>query len=206
MKKIRKEDSFKLLEKYGISVPPYKIIRSLKEAKEAFEEINPPVVLKVWSEKIKHKSDVGGVVVDIWDEKMLISSYKFLASKFKGAPLLIQKQINKGIELFMGIKKDEIFGRMLIFGLGGIYVEVFKDITGRICPINGEDFKEMVNELKSKKILLGYRGRKVNIKRLEEIAKKLCKIAEKENINEIDLNPIKVNEKEAYVLDVRIVF
>ncbi len=197
-------DYFSLLEKYGINAIEYRIIKNKKELVEAFNEIGAPVVLKVWDEKYSHKTDIGGIILDIWTEKMLINSYNYLKEKFGDVSFLVQKQMKSGIELYLGIKKDKTFGNMILFGLGGIYVEVFKDITYRICPIEKEDFYDMVEELKSKKILLGYRGKTINLKAVEKLALNLCRLAQNEEIEEIDLNPVKVNKKGAYVLDVRI--
>ena len=198
------EDFFSLLRKYGIKVADYEIVKTKKELLNAFERIKPPVVLKIWDEKYSHKTDIGGIILDIWNREMLINSYSHMKEKFGDVELLIQKQMKSGIEMYVGMKKDKTFGNMILFGLGGIYVEVFKDITYRICPLEKEDFYDMVEELRSKKILLGYRGKKIKLEELKKIVMKLCKLAEQENVEEIDLNPVKVNEKEAYVLDVRI--
>ena len=170
---MHKEDEFSILKKYGIAVAKYKIINNKEELIKAYDEIKAPVVLKVWSKKYSHKSDIGGVVLDIWNKEMLMQSYSYLRKKFGKSKILMQKQIKKGLELYIGMKKDEIFGNMIVFGLGGVYVEVFRDVSYRICPISKEDFYDMVEELKAKKILFGYRGKKVNLEAVRRIVQKL---------------------------------
>ena len=141
--------------------------------------------------------------MDILDEKMLLQSYDHMMKKFSPEAVFLQKQVKKGAELYIGIKKDETFGQVLLFGLGGVYIEIFKDVSQRICPIAKKDFYDMIEELKAKKILLGYRGKQVNLEKLAKLCVAVSKMAVSENITELDLNPVKADEKDCTVLDAR---
>lgn len=199
------EDPFSLLKKYDIEVANYAIVKTKKELMEKAKAFSFPVVLKVWDKRFSHKTDIGGVILDIWNKDMLLSSFEHLKKKFSPSFYLLQEQVKRGIELYVGAKEDEIFGHMVLLGFGGIFVEVFKDITARVCPISREDVYEMVEELKAKKILLGYRGKPVNISALSSLLIKVGKLSINEKIKELDLNPVKIDEKGYKVLDVRIV-
>ncbi len=195
---------YDLLEKYNIPFAPYKIVKTEEELLKFAKRYKYPLVLKVQRADIGHKSDVGGVILDNWDKHTLLSSFRLLKSRFD-SKIMVQKQITKGIELFAGIKKDKSFGYILMFGLGGLYVEVFKDITARICPITKADVLNMINELESKKIILGYRGKKVNINKLARMIVNLCKLAQNENIKEVEINPIKACDKNVVAVDFKVI-
>jgi len=198
-------DAFEVLERNGITVAPYEVVKTKAELFRAAEKIGYPLVLKAWDTKIIHKTDVGGVILDNWTKEMLETGFDHLKSKFGGINVLVQKQMKKGIELYVGAIDDAVFGPMVLFGIGGIYVEVFKDITARICPITEKDVYDMIDEVKTKKIILGYRGKPVNIKALASLMVKVSTMMGKEKIKELDLNPIKVDEKDCFVIDARIV-
>ncbi len=196
---------FELLEKYNIKVADYKVVKTIEEAKEFAKKIGYPVVIKVWDKRISHKTDVGGVILDIWSERMLETSFNYIKEKFGNVKVLVQKQIQKGIELYAGGKRDKTFGSLVLLGLGGVYVEVFKDITTRLCPVSEEMVKDMINDLESRKIILGYRGEKVDIDSLVNIVVNLCRLIENEKIKEIDINPIKASKDGCVVVDARVV-
>lgn len=201
-----KKDVLSLLKKYKIPIADYALIKNKEELLRCSKKIGFPCVLKVWDERYIHKTDIGGVILDILDEKMLLQSYEHMIKKFSPEAVFLQKQVKKGAELYIGIKKDETFGHVLLFGLGGVYVEIFKDISQRICPITKKDFHDMVEELKAKKILLGYRGKQVDLEKLASLCVSVSKMAVSENINELDLNPVKADEKDCTVLDARVKF
>ncbi len=200
-------DDFRLMEKHGFEFLPYKLAKTKEEAKKIAKEIHYPIVMKVVSDEIIHKTDVGGVKVGIKNEKALEIAWDEITKavkKYKIDGIMIQKMGRKGIELIIGGKKDPQFGHLIILGLGGVYVEVFKDISARLCPVCKQDVKEMVQELKSHPILQGTRGKKgINIKKLEELMVKTCKFMEKEDIKELDLNPVIFNDKGYDIVDVR---
>ncbi|MFP3950415.1 MAG: acetate--CoA ligase family protein [Candidatus Micrarchaeia archaeon] len=198
---------FRMLEKYGISPLPYGIAKSEEGALTIANKLRYPVALKIVSPEISHKTDVGGVKVGIRDGRRLRHAYEDIiegAKKHRVTGVLVQKMARKGTELIIGGKKDSQFGHMIILGLGGVYVEVFKDITARICPVSKEDVKEMVGELKSHPLITGTRGKKpINMKRLYSLMQKTSKMITKEDMKELDLNPVVFNEKGYDIVDVR---
>jgi len=201
------EKAQKLLEKYKIPVIETKVVNNLQEVLNFLKKHGVPVVLKIESTKILHKTDIGGVITDISNKKELIQNWKKikkLAQKYK-AKILIQKQIT-GYEVIIGAKQDPVFGPVIMFGLGGIFVEVFKDVSFRLAPITKKETQEMIKEIKGYKILKGYRGKKaINLKQIESILFNLSKLITKNHqIQEVDLNPVIVNEKQAQVVDVKI--
>ena len=200
-------DDFKFLEKNGFKLLPYALAKTENEAIKHAKRIGYPVVLKIVSPEITHKTDVGGVIVGIKNKTALSAAYNEVIENARGKKVdgvLVQKKARKGIELIIGGKKDEQFGHTIVLGLGGIYVEVFRDISARICPITKQDIKEMVMELKSHPILLGMRGKKaIHMKTLEKLMLNVCRFMQKENISEIDLNPVVFNERGCDIIDVR---
>jgi acyl-CoA synthetase (NDP forming) len=202
----------KLLSQYKIPFIKSRLAKNKLEALRFGELIGYPVVLKIVSSEILHKTDINGVKLNIknpgelkksFDE--IIKSIKQKAPKAKVEGVLVQKQ-KEGTEIIIGTKRDPVFGPVIMFGLGGIFVEVFKDVSFRLAPITEKEAKEMIKEIKGYKILAGFRGRKpVNLKKLAEILVNLSKLIQKEkNIKEIDLNPVIVNEIEAMVVDAKI--
>ncbi|MDD5023262.1 MAG: acetate--CoA ligase family protein [Candidatus ainarchaeum sp.] len=200
-------DDFKLMEKNNFKLIPYYIAKSEEEAVSISEKIGYPVAMKIVSDDIPHKTDFGGVKINLKNELAVRLAYKEISDnvkKFKIEGILIQKMARKGVELIIGGKKDPTFGHMIVLGLGGIYVEVFRDITARICPIKKEDVIEMVYELRSHPLITGTRGKKsINMKSLEDLMLKTCKLMKTENLVEIDLNPIIFDSKGCDIVDVR---
>jgi len=202
------ETSFSLLKKYGISTIPYKLAKDEEEAVKYAKNIGFPVVIKAICKEIVHKSDVGAVKLGLRTEEEVMAGARDLLTRFnKFKPkLLVQKMARKGVEVFIGGKKDPLFGHLILLGLGGVYVEIFKDVSARLCPIKKEDVLEMVEELKSKSILLGARGRKaINKDKLCDLMIKVCRMMVKEDIKELDLNPVIFDDKGYDIVDVRVV-
>jgi len=199
----------RLIERYNIHSPNYAVARDENDAVLIAKKIGYPLALKVISKKISHKTDLGGVKIDLNNSEMVrlvIRDMQKRLGKYGIEGFLIQKMGRKGVELILGGKQDPQFGDMIILGLGGVYVEVFRDISARICPIENNDVIEMISELKSHPIIMGTRGKKsIHIKSLIELIKTMCKMMKKENIKEIDLNPVLFNERGYDVVDVRIV-
>ncbi|MBD3210527.1 acetyl-CoA synthetase [Candidatus Micrarchaeota archaeon] len=200
-------DSFSLMEKHGFKLIPYRLVKTEDEAVKAAKDIGYPVVLKVVSPEIEHKTDIGGVKVNLKNEGILRHSYQEImknASGKKVEGVMVQKMARKGVELIIGGKKDPQFGHMVILGLGGIYVEIFKDISARLCPVNADDVEEMIAELKAHPLLEGARGRRpINKKKVKELVLNSCVFMKKEDIKEMDLNPVVCDEKGCDIVDVR---
>lgn len=200
-------DDFSTLEKHGFALLPYKLAASVEEASMTASKIGYPVAMKIVSKEIEHKTDVGGVKIGILDEEMLRWAYREIMESAKGKSvdgILIQKMARKGVELIIGGKKDPQFGHMIVLGLGGIYVEIFRDVSARICPLVSSDVDEMVSELKSHPLLEGARGKRpINKKALEQLVLRCCSFMMKEDIKEMDLNPVVFDENGCDIVDAR---
>lgn len=203
-------EDFELLQNSGFTLLPYAVARDEEEAVVCADRIGYPLAMKIISPDIIHKTDVGGVKVDIKSEAALRIAYNEIieaTKKKKIEGVLLQKMARRGIELIIGGKKDPQFGHMIILGLGGVYVEIFRDIAARICPITEKDVEEMVEELKSHPILEGARGQKpINLAKLKDLMLKTCAFIQKNNIEEMDLNPVVFDEKGYDIIDVRFSF
>jgi acyl-CoA synthetase (NDP forming) len=170
--------------------------------------------MKIISEDIIHKSDVGGVILNINNEEELTESYKNIIkniryrlpqAKIRG--VMVQEMIKGGNEIIIGGKRDEGFGPVIIFGLGGIYTEVIGDVSMRISPITNCDAKEMIDEIKSVKILEGYRGLEPVDKR--KLAEAIMRVGELmldiPEISEMDINPLIASSLGAQAVDARVI-
>ncbi len=192
------QETKKLLQKYKIPLCQTEISKSKEQAIKIAEKIGYPLVLKIAPLKIVHKTKINGVKTEIKNEKELKKAWDDLSKLKETEGILIQKMLS-GREVILGIKKDPQLGMVLMFGLGGIFVEVLKDISFRICPVSKKQAEKMVKEIKGYPVL-------VNIKQIIEIIVNLSKLAQKQKkIKEIDLNPVIVNEKKALVVDAKIV-
>src|SRR3989339_1545734 len=191
-------EQFKLLKRYDFKLLPYGVAGTESQAIEIAEKIGYPVAMKIISDKIEHKTDVGGVKIGIRNHVGVRLAYKEIiesAHHHRITGVLIQKMARKGVELIVGGKKDPQFGHMVVLGLGGIYVEVFRDVTARICPVGKRDVEEMICELKAHPLITGTRGKKsININTLEKLVVNVSRFMQKEDILELDLNPVVFDE------------
>ncbi|NYZ73604.1 acetate--CoA ligase family protein [Candidatus Micrarchaeota archaeon] len=200
-------EDFSLLEKHGFKLLPYYLAKNEADALKAAKKIGYPVALKIVSPEVEHKTDIGGVRITLRNEEMLRNAYKEIMQNANGRKvdgILVQKMARKGVELIIGGKKDPQFGHMVVLGLGGIYVEIFRDISARICPLVASDVDEMVAELKVHPLLEGARGKKpVNKKALEALVLRMCRFMAEEDIKEMDLNPVVFDERGCDIVDAR---
>jgi len=204
MKVFGEKKSEDFLEKEGFPVVKRVLVKKRDEFERGLKKLRFPVSMKVSSKKILHKSDVGGVLVGIRNKEEALEIYDKLSKISKS--VLVQEFI-EGHKVIVGIKKDDVFGHVLVFGLGGIFVEVMKDVSFRVCPVGKKDILEMIKEIKGYNVLEGARGRRANLKKLENVLFKASRLAGKyKNIEELDINPLIVNEKKAVVVDARISF
>jgi len=197
-------ETLEILEAYGIPVVKSKIVKSAEEAVQAAREIGYPVVMKIVSPQVIHKSDVGGVIVGVGsDEEARLSYNKIVENVKRYVPeaeikgVLVQQMVAGGIETIIGSTKDAQFDNMIMFGLGGIYVEVLKDVSFRLAPITKDEAKEMVREIKSGKILQGYRGSEgYDVDAIIDVLLRVSQlITDFPEILELDINPLVVFEK-----------
>ncbi|AAB89317.1 acetate--CoA ligase [Archaeoglobus fulgidus] len=198
-------ESKALLEKYGIKTAKCIFCETEEQAVKAAKEIGFPVVMKVAGREIVHKSDVGGVILNVKSEDEVREVFQRLMSIPKAEGVNIQPQLEKGIEVIVGVAENEQFGSVAMFGLGGVFVEVLKDVSFRLLPLTRRDAEEMVREVKGYKLLEGYRRVKGDVGAVVDLLLKLNEVVERESIVEMDLNPVFVYERGAVVADARIV-
>ncbi|MBU1670982.1 MAG: acetate--CoA ligase family protein [Actinobacteria bacterium] len=193
------EDCREVLQAYGIPYSPLKVASDLAGAKRHAAEMGYPVVLKVMSRQVVHKTDVGGVVLDIRNQRRLASAYddmisnvrrKMPAAKIDG--VTVQKMVPQGRELILGVARDPQFGPLVMVGLGGIYVETFKDVAFRLVPMTPRDAASMLHELKAYRLLSGVRGEPpADIAAVEEVLLRVSQLAgEHPCLSEMDINPL----------------
>jgi len=201
-------EAFEVLQAYGIPVANYQVVHQKEDLEKIMNQIKVPVALKIISPEISHKSDVGGVVLGISHLPEAEKVYDKMKRLVKGIPsgVLVQKMISDGKEIILGAKRDPSFGPVLLFGLGGIYVEVFKETSLRVAPINRPEAEEMISELKAAAILKGIRGeRPLDIGALVENLLRLSQLMmDFPEVEGIDINPVKVLERGAVAVDARI--
>jgi acetyl-CoA synthetase (ADP-forming) len=202
----------KLCNDYGIITGKWRVIKEKEEIDNVLKEINFPIVMKIVSYDVLHKSDIGGVILNIKNKEEVINSYDRIISiarerKIRLEGVLIEEMAPQGIEVIVGAKRDEQFGPVVMFGLGGIFVEVFNDISLRIVPIDKNEALEMISEIKAYPILKGIRGREgCDIDSLADLILKVSKIMmDISNIKEIDLNPVIAYKQGYRVVDARVI-
>jgi acyl-CoA synthetase (NDP forming) len=210
MKVLTEHEAKKLLAKYGVPVTKEQLASSADEALAIALHIGAPVAMKISSPDIPHKSDVGGVALNVKREFVRTTYDEIISRVKKTAPdaniegILVQQMAPPGQEVIVGLKKDPQFGHALMFGLGGIFVEVYRDVSFRVVPIEKRDALMMISEIKGYSILKGIRGKKpADIDAIADVLMAVSKMAEKENIIELDINPLIVDEKEVVAVDAR---
>ncbi len=211
---ITEELSKSILKEYGVDVPPFALVTSEAEAVKKAKKIGFPIVMKVVSPQILHKTDVGGVKVGInsaGEVKKAFNDMHGRLSKKKGVNvkgILLEKMVPKGVELIVGIQNDPQFGPVIMVGLGGIMTEVMKDVAFRMLPITTSDAKSMLNELKGSQLLKGFRGSEpVDLGMVAGMLARIGKLGMEnaDYINSIDFNPVVVYPKSHYVVDAKII-
>jgi acetyltransferase len=198
--KLSETEVMRVLEAYGIPVAPYAVARTADEAEVAAASIGYPVVLKVLSPRIVHKSDVGGVVVGVEDAAEVRAAFARLVTEVPeragiGAGevdgVLVQKMVSGGRETIVGMHSDAQFGPLLMFGLGGIYVEALGDVVFRVTPVSDVDAREMVRSIRGAALLAGVRGEAPSdLAAVEEVIQRIGQlVADHDAIRELDVNP-----------------
>ncbi|MCS7135017.1 MAG: acetate--CoA ligase family protein [Candidatus Aenigmarchaeota archaeon] len=207
---LTENEAMQILSKYGIKVVNGSVVKKFEEAVQIAEKVGYPIVLKIVSKDVLHKTNVGGVIVNINSSEELETAYNKLLKNAKSLNIslegvFVQKMLKGYYEVIVGGKRDKVFGPTVMFGLGGIFVEVLEDISLRIAPIDLKEAVKMIEETKAVKILKGVRGEKANI---NEIAKTLTRVSrimvENPEIAELDINPLMVKD-EAIATDARII-
>jgi acyl-CoA synthetase (NDP forming) len=200
-----------LLGDYKIPVPQHRVIHDEKEALKAAKSLGWPLVMKIISPDIIHKTELGGVILDIQNEKQMSDAFASLHSlestekRIEG--YIIYPFQKSDLELFVGMVRDSQFGPVISFGLGGIWVEILQDIAYGIAPLSIEEAMDMLDSIKAHHILKGFRKRKpVDLNSLSELLVLISQMVLKEEaVQEMDLNPIFPTEKGYFIADARVI-
>jgi acyl-CoA synthetase (NDP forming) len=194
-----------LLKSYKIQTTNYKVVNKQEDLENL--DLKFPVALKVCSSKILHKTDVGGVKLGIKDFEELKNVFKNFKKKFPKENLLVDQMEEKGVEIIIGLVQDPTFGLSIMFGIGGIFTELYQDVTFRVVPIERYDAEQMVEEIKGKKLLEGFRNIKANKKLVIDLLMKVSKIGNElmNKIDQMDLNPVFVYPDSYCVVDAKLI-
>jgi len=194
-----------MLVAYGIPTTRYQLVRTEKDLEKI--SLKFPVALKVCSSKILHKTDVGGVQLNIQNSDELKKAFKEFHKKFPTEALLVDQMEEKGVEIIVGLVQDPTFGLSIMCGIGGIFTELYKDVSFRVVPIDEYDAVQMIEELAGKKLLEGFRGMKADKKLVIELLLHVSKLGEEliDHVDQMDLNPVFVYEKRICVVDAKLI-
>ena len=207
-------ESKRILRQVGISVVETKLAKTRKEAVSFSQKMGFPVALKIASPDVIHKTDSGGVRLSLNNVAEVKKAYDQILKKVKKQypeaalhGVSVQRMVRPGTEVIIGTTKDPQFGPVIMFGLGGIFVELLKDVSFRVIPVKRKDAQEMIQEIKGYPLLQGYRGKEpASLTALVEVILKISKfIEENSQIKELDLNPIFAYRDKAVAVDARIV-
>ena len=199
---------------YGIPVTKFNLAKNEKEAAAQADQIGYPIVLKIVSPDITHKTEAGGVMINVKNSVEVVCGYNKIienVKKYKAEAkivgILVQEMAPQSTEVIVGAIKDPQFGQTVMFGLGGIFVELLKDVNFRVAPITADDAKEMITQLKAFPLLNGYRNTPpADIDALAAILCNVsCLVMENPEIKELDLNPVMAYPKGAKTVDARII-
>jgi len=190
----------------GIRIPRYEIVK-IGERPKLFPAER--YVIKALSKNIVHKTDMGAVRKDVEKESVEVEMRRMRnrLEKYGIEGFLIQEQVQRGVEVIIGAKRDAQMGDVVLFGLGGVYVELYRDVSVRLCPLSTADALEMIDETKAARIFAGFRGAEpIDKGMVAGIIKKVCSIMHNNpDIKEIDLNPVVLYPTSYYTVDVRVI-
>ena len=194
-----------LLKTYGIRTTKYKVVHDLGDLENL--RLKFPVALKVCSRKILHKTDVGGIKLEIQNMAELKKSFKEFKRKFPSENLLVDQMEEKGVEIIIGLVQDPTFGLSIMCGIGGVFTELYKDVTFRVVPIERYDAEQMIEEIKGKKLLEGFRNIQANKQLVIDLLLTVSKIGQEldERIDQMDLNPVFVYGDSLCVVDAKLI-
>ena len=193
------------LNYYGIQTTKYRVVNNIEDLAKI--DLKFPVALKICSKKILHKTDVGGVKLNIHNLEELKKNFKIFRKKFPNENLLVDQMEEKGVEIIIGLTQDPTFGLSIMFGIGGIYTELYEDVSFRVIPIDRYDAEEMIQEIKGKKLLEGFRNINANKELVVDLLLKVSKIGDEliDYIDQMDLNPVFVYKDKICVIDAKLI-
>lgn len=206
-------ESKEIMAQFGLPINKSDFVKSIDEISSVCKNLSFPLVMKIVSPDILHKTDVGGVLLHLNSIQEVINGFSTMTDSIKKKfpsytinGVLLEEEIPEGVELIAGVVDDPTFGHCLMFGLGGIFVEVFNDITFRMIPVSKSEIEQMIKEIKFSKVLSGVRGKNFNVTKIVDLLVQLSIFTEENSnfISEIDLNPIIVTDRQAVIVDARI--
>jgi acyl-CoA synthetase (NDP forming) len=194
-----------LMKSFGINTTKFEVVKSKKDIETI--NLNFPVAFKICSRKILHKTDVNGVVLNIQNKEELHKVFDDFKIRFPGEAFIIDQMQLKGVEVIIGLTQDSTFGLSIMCGVGGIYTELYEDVSFRVVPITKYDANEMLDEIKGKKLLEGFRNIKANKDLVIELLLKVSKLGEKliDKVDQMDLNPVFIYKNEYCVVDAKMI-
>jgi acyl-CoA synthetase (NDP forming) len=203
-----------LLEQAGVPVSPARLAKTKDDAVKQANELGYPIVLKIVSPQITHKSDVGGVALGLSSAEDVGAGFERVVANAKKAQpsatiegVAVQRMEKQGTEVIVGMTKDPQFGPVMMFGLGGVMVEILKDVAFRVVPLEERDARQMIHEIKGYPVLEGFRGSDpADVKKLEQLLLKVSQFVESHpEVAELDLNPVFAYKDGAIAVDARVV-
>ncbi len=200
------EDRVKaLLARHGLKTPAAKVLRPGDDPRGI--DLPYPLAVKVCSASILHKSDVGGVLLDVRGREDLVAAVEEMRERFPAADLLVERMEEKGVEVIVGAVMDESFGPTIMFGLGGTLAELYQDVAFRLVPITRADAESMLEDLRGRRLLEGFRGIEVDRASLVEVLLAVSRLAESlgSALVQLDLNPVFARPHDAVVVDAKLV-
>ena len=194
-----------LLARHGLKTPAATLLRPGDDAREV--SLSYPLVVKVCSPAILHKSDVGGVLLDVRGREDLVAAVEKMREQFPGRDLLVETMEDKGVEVIVGAVLDESFGPTIMLGLGGTLAELYQDVTFRLVPITRAEAESMLADLRGRALLEGFRGIEVDRASLVEVLLAVSRLAESLGpaLVQLDLNPVFARPRDAVVVDAKLV-
>ena len=194
-----------VLKAYGIQTTRYVVVRDRKDLDDI--SLKFPVALKVCSRKILHKTDVGGVQLGIASMDELKQAFQEFRKRFPSENLLVDQMAEKGVEIIIGLVQDPTFGLSIMCGIGGVFTELYKDVTFRVIPIDRVDAEDMIEEIKGKKLLEGFRNIPANKKLVIDLLVKVSRMGAEldDRLDQMDLNPVFVYKDALCVVDAKLI-
>ncbi len=194
-----------VLQSYMIPTTTFAVVKTKNDIEKL--KIKYPVALKICSRTILHKTDVGGVVLNIDNKTALLKTFEHFEKKFPGEIFLVDEMAPKGVEMIIGLVQDPTFGLTIMCGVGGIYTELYQDVSFRVIPIDEFDAKEMLDEVKGKKLLEGFRNIQANKELFIELLLKVSNLGEEliDHIDQMDINPVFVYKESICVVDAKLI-
>ena len=204
-KNLAENEVKELLKTYDIKTTDFVLIKKNESVNKL--PFDFPVALKVCSNNILHKTDVGGVKLNISSMEELQQEIKTFHKRFPDENLLIDHMVDSGVEVIIGLIQDPTFGLSIMVGIGGIYTEVYQDVSFRVIPIEEYDAKEMIEEVKGKKLLEGFRNIKADKQQVIDLLLKVSALGNEliDVVDQMDLNPVFIYENSYCVVDAKMI-